>query len=373
MYINTGTGVGTGADTFVERMYFTVGTGDEVKYTNGTTIGEIATTYAKHIAVYKGRLYLGNVKQGSNTYPTRVIYGGVSDDDFSDPDYIDELGEPVTALKEYSGSLFIFSEDKLAAYDEYKLQVIPGSYGTTSSSTVKDVLGRLVWYNRGGVFMYQGGGSPQNISRRIQPWIEAVSDAEAVTAGVDGDDRYNLYIGDVTVDSTSYSDVVLRYDITLNAWDILPDRPFNHWARERSGGVFNVYASDIDQDRVWQVNSGRSLNGAEIESIWESAKLDLGQPDTYKNFYKAHVVFKPNGASEYFTLQYRLDGDSAWSNIGNTTNNVSVSGSDDIEVKKLEFPGNVQGKMIQFKLTHNSTGNGFNLYELNINNDELRT
>jgi len=99
----------------------------------------------------------------------------------------------------------------------------------------------------------------------------------------------------------------------------------------------------------------------------------MGQPDTTKNFYKAHLTFKPNGANEHFTLQYRLDGTSAWSNIGGTTDNVSVSGSDDIEVKKIEFPPNTQGKFIQFKLSHNSTGEGFNLYELNINNDELRT
>lgn len=373
MYINTGTGVGTGADTFVERMYFTLGLNDEVKYTEGSNIGKIANVYAKHIEVYKGRLYLGNVKQGTSEHSTRVLYGAVSDDDFTDPDFIDELGEPVTALKEYSGSLFIFSENKLAAYDEYKLQVIPGSYGTTSSATVQDVMGRLIWYNRGGVYMYQGGGSPQKISKRVQDWIEAISDAREVTAGVDEEDRYNLYIGDVTVGGVAYSDVVLRYDVTLNAWDILPDRPFKYWLRKRSGGVFEIYATDVDNDKMWRVNNGRSLNGAEIESIWQSAKLDLGQPDTLKNFYKAHVVFKPQGVNEYFTLQYRLDGATGWSNIGNTTSNVSVSGSDDIEVKKLEFPANTQGKFIQFKLSHTSTGNGFNLYELNINNDELRS
>jgi hypothetical protein len=373
MYINTGTGIGTGADTFIERMYFTLGLNDEVKYTEGSTIGEIANVYAKHIEAYKGRIYLGNVKQGSKAHPTRVLYGAVSDDDFTDPDFIDELGEPVTALKEYSGSLFIYSENKLAAYDEYKLQVIPGSYGTTSSATVQDVMGRLVWYNRGGVYMYQGGGSPQEISKRVQDWIEAISDAKEVTAGVDEEDRYNLYIGDVTVGGVAYSDVVLRYDVTLNAWDILPDRPFKYWLRKRSGGVFEIYATDVDQDRMWRVNNGRSLNGAEIESVWQSAKLDMGQPDTLKNFYKAHVVFKPQGVNEYFTLQYRLDGATGWNNIGNTTSNVSVSGSDDIEVKKLEFPGNTQGQFIQFKLSHNSTGHGFNLYELNINNDELRS
>jgi hypothetical protein len=372
MYINTGTGVGTGADSFVERMYFTVGLDDEVKFTNGSSIGEIANTYAKHIEAYKSRLYLGNVKQGTKTFPSRVIYSDISSDTFDNLSFIDDFGEPVTALKEYSGSLFFFSENKLASYDEYKLQTIPGNFGTTSSETVQNVQGRLVWYNRSGVYIYAGGASPQNIGKRVQDWIEAIIDPREVTAGIDDEERYNLYIGDVTVDGTAYSDVVLRYDISLNAWDILPDRPFKYWVRQRSGGVYKIYATDVISDRMWQVNNGRTLNGDEIVSEWVSAKLDMGQPDTYKNYYEAFVVFKPSGASEFMSLQYRLDGATGWNNIGNTLNNISVSGSDDIEGKRLVFPKNVQGKMIQFKLGHTSNEYGFNLYEINIKGDELR-
>jgi len=192
------------------------------------------------------------------------------------------------------------------------------------------------------------------------------------TGGIDEEERYNLYIGDVTVDGVAYEDVVLRYDISLNAWDILPDRPFKYWVRQRSGGVYVIYATDVDNDKVWQVNNGRTLNGEEIVSEWQSAKLDMGQPDTYKNFYEAFVVFKPTGASEYLSLQYRLDGATGWNNIGGTTNNVDLSGGDDIEGVRLGFPSNVQGKMIQFRLGHTSSGNGFTLYELNIKGDELR-
>ena len=76
MYINTGTGVGTGADTFVERMYFTLGLNDEVKYTEGSNIGKIADVYAKHIEVYKGRIYLGNVKQSTNELLQGCYFGG---------------------------------------------------------------------------------------------------------------------------------------------------------------------------------------------------------------------------------------------------------------------------------------------------------
>ena len=372
MYVNTGTGVGTGADEFEERVYIAQGLGDEVKYTDGTNIGEIAGVFAKHIDVYKSRIFLGNITQNSKTYPSRVIVSAISSDDFGEGDYIDEMGEPITALKSYSGSIFFFSENKMAAYDDYKLQVLPGNFGTTNSSTVQEVMSRLIWYNRSGVFMYAGGGLPQKISKKVQGWIDAITNASEVTAHVDEEDRYNLYIGNVTYEGVSYSNVVLRYNVDLNAWDILPDRPFKYGTRQRSGGVFVVYASDTTQDRVWKVNSGRSLNGTTILSEWESAKLDLGQPDTYKNFYEAHVTYKPQNVNEYFTLQYRLDGNKTWLNTEGTTSNISVTGTNDIETKRLMFPGGTFGKMVQFKLSHSSTGNGFNLYEIMIEHDELR-
>ena len=366
MYIDPGSG------SFVERMYFTTGLGGTLKYTDGTSISEVADIYAKHIAVYKSRIYLGDVKQGTESFPSRVIYSGVSTHDFDGSSFIDDFGEPITALKEYSGSLFFFSENKLAAYDEYKLQTIPGNFGTTSSHSVQTVQSNLVWYNRSGVYMYAGGMAPQNISKRVQSWIEAIVDPHSVTAGVDSQERYNLYIGDVTVEGVNYKDVVLRYDLSLNAWDILPDRPFKYWLRQRAGGVYKAYATDVSEDKVWQVNEGTSLNGVPIESEWVSAKLDMGQPDTYKNFYKAYIVFRPTGVDEHLSLEYRLDGTKAWSKIEGTQENVPLEGSDDVKVVRLQFPGGVQAKMIQFRLKHTSDVSGFNLYEININGDELR-
>lgn len=371
MYINTGTGVGTGADTFSERMYFCLGLNDKVKYTTGVAIGEVADVYAKHMEVYRDRLYLGGVRVKNETQPFRVMFSEINDDDFRSTDYFDSMNEPISALCEYAGNLMIFSENKLATWDEYSLKEVPGTFGTTSSYSVQKVQGRLIWYNRGGVFMYTGSELPTNIGKRVQPWLDAIVDAREVTAGIDEEDRYNLYIGDVTVDDVTYEDVVLRYNVALNQWDMLPDRPFKYWVKQRGGGVNIPYATDVDNDKVWKVNSSRALNGEVILSEWQSAKLDLAKPDSYKNFYKAWVTFKPQGVNEFFTLQYRLDGATGWNNIGNTTSNVSVSGSDDIEVKRLDFPPNVQGKMIQFKLSHSSSGNGFNLYDITVDGDEL--
>lgn len=373
MYINPGSGIGTGADSFEERVYFSVGLDSALKYTDGSSVSEVADIYAKHLEVYKSKIYLGNVRQGADTYPSRIIYSDISSDDFGAESYIDAFGEPITALKEYSGSLFIFSEDKLAAYDEYKLQTIPGNFGTTSASTVQSSKGRLLWYNRSGVFIYAGSEIPQIVSKGVSKWIESILDPREVTAGIDSEERYNLYIGNVVVDGENYEDVVLRYDISLNAWDILLDRPFKYWVRQRAGGVYRVYATDTSSPRVWRVGEGSSLNGGDIESEWISSKLDVGQPDTIKNFYEAHITFKPSGAEEYLSLEYRLDGSKPWRQIGGTLENVLLSGSNDIETVRLVLPPNTQGKMIQFKLGHTSSRDGFNIYELMIKADELRS
>lgn len=372
MYINTGTGIGSGADTFVERMYIASGLDDNVRYTNGTSITALANIYAKHIESYKGRIYLGNVKQGSATHPIRVMYSDTTVDDFPSNNYFDDMSEPITALKEYAGSLFVFSQNKLAAYDGYRLQVIPGNYGTTSQESVQIVEGKMIWYNRGGVFMYAGSSLPQDISRKINDFIQAITDATAVTAGIDGEGRYNLYIGNVTVDGTSYNKVVLRYDAVINSWDILPDRPFKYWITQKSGGVFKAYASDVADDKVWLVGGSQALNSSAMVSEWVTSKLDSGEPDTYKDYRKVYITYKPTNKSEYLTVQYRVNGDTSWSNIGGTTNNISLLGTQTVKTSELILPKATNAKMIQFKISHSSSANGFEIYEITPVYDERK-
>lgn len=367
-FINTGTGVGTAAGTFVERLYVTQGIEGTVKYTTGTNISSLANTYAKHLEVYKGRLYLGNVKTGSNTYPSRVIFSEVSKDSFPDNNYFDDMGEVIVGLKEYSGALFVFTQDKVAAWDEYSLTVLNTNGGTTNKQTVQVSESRMLWYNRGGVYMYAGGTEATLISRPVQDWIVAISNANEVTAGLDPRGRYCLYIGDVTLNSTNYSNVVLRYDILINAWDVLVDRPFKYWTRNKAAGVYETYATNPDGQEVWQTDLGYALNGSAQGSVYQTPKLfgAAENVDDIKNAYEVQVVYKPTGASEYLTAQYRVGGTGNWSNVEGTTSNVSLSGTDDIKVQRLIIPSKAAGKFVELKLSHSSSGAGLNIYGLNL-------
>lgn len=371
-FVNTGTGVGSGADTFIERLYMSQELSQGViKFTTGTSISGVADIYAKHLAEYKGRLYAGNVKQGSNTHNTRVIYTDVSGENFPDDNYFDDMGEPIRALKVFSGALFVFTENKVAYYDEYKLTPLNSDGGTTNAETVQVTEGRLLWYNRGGVYMYAGGTEGTLISRPVVDWLDAITDATAVTGGLDSKGRYCLYIGDVTVNGTAYSDAVLRYDVLINAWDLLTDRPFKYWTRNKAGGVYEVYVTNPDGQEVWQADYETSIGGSAQASYYETPLL-YGSPenaDDYKNAYRVEMTYKPTNQSEYITVKYRTDGTGTWNAIGGTSNNIPLTGTDEIKTHELVLPSNVRGKFLQLQFTHSSSVDGFKIYNINLKYD----
>ena len=216
--------------------------------------------------------------------------------------------------------------------------------------------------------MYAGGTEGTLISRPVEDWLNVVVNAEEVTGGLDSRGRYCLYIGDVTYAGTSYSDVVLRYDVLLNAWDVLVSRPFKYWTRNKAGGVYEVYTTNPDGQEVWQIDLGYALNGSAQGSVYQTPKL-FGSPENVediKNAYEIQVVYKPSNASEYLTAQYRIGGTGNWSAIEGSSNNVSLSGTDEIKVERLILPPKAAGKFVELKLSHSSSGAGFNLYGLNL-------
>jgi len=368
-FINTGTGVGTAAGTYVERMYISQGlSSGTIKYTTGASISSIANYYAKHLEIYKGRIYAGNVKVSSSTYPSRIIFSEVAKDTFPDNNYIDDFGEGIIRLKEFSGTLFVFGQNKVAAWDEYSLKFLNVNGGTTNGATVQATESRLLWYNRGGVYMYAGGVEATLISRPVTDWLECVTDATTVTGGLDSYGRYCLYLGDVTYSGTAYTDVVLRYDILLNSWDLLINRPFKYWARNKAGGIYEVYTTNPDGQQVWQADTGYALNGSAQGSVYQTPKLfgAAEHVDNVKTAYEAQVTFKPTNVADYITAQYRIGGTGTWSNIEDTTSNISLSGTDEIKVQRLILPSKASGKFVEFKLSHSASGSGYQIYGLNL-------
>ena len=186
----------------------------------------LATLKPKYCCVWEDRLYWLN-DNSSTKYPSRIGWSelptgtplaltfGANNWADVNPDDNDEItwGEP------FGNRLLIFKNKAL--YRWTFGQVEPDKIidqGTPQGKTVKQVAGICFFSNEFGVWAYTEG-QPKLISRKMQPFINAVTDWSATLAEVDND-HYNLYLGDVTVDSTAYSNVMLVYTISIGAWHI---------------------------------------------------------------------------------------------------------------------------------------------------------
>lgn len=89
-------------------------------------------------------------------------------------------------------------------------------------------LGITFFVNRHGAWAYTSG-YPKNIGRKIQPFFDAITDANisGIRTGIDSDHFYIYPGADVTVDGRTYRNPVFVYTISLDAWtiDTLYDAP----------------------------------------------------------------------------------------------------------------------------------------------------
>lgn len=327
----------------------------------------VSNVRGTHAAYFKGRAYLGNVSDGTNTYNNRLVWSerlNPSNWDF-DTDFIDEPNSPITGLYVYGSKLYVFTLDAVYTYDEYVFGQVPSALGTPSEKSIASTEGRLIWFNNDGVYMLAGESLPILVSKPVQSFIEAVVDPEGVVAGIDKLGRYKLCIGDVTVDGQSLTDVCLNYDVTTNAWTWETDKPFSAMTEYDSSGSRVLYAGKNDDRQVYEIDSGTSNDGSAIASTFTTPYIGIDKPEDRKTFTHLYVTYKPTGASEYISVEYRTEYDATWQQVGDTANNIDMSGSSHISLEELNL-NKLSGKFVQFRFTHSSSSAGFEIYNIRL-------
>jgi len=208
---------------------------DLTTWAGGGAANCMLTYKFKYICIWEDRIYVLN-DNTTNKKPSRIswsslpisgnpltvtwAYNGTTDagKDAADinPDDNDEItwGEP------FGKRLLIFKTKGL--YNWTFGQVEPDKIidvGTPQGRTVKQTQGLCFFANEEGVYSYNGESQPILISKKVQPFIDAISDFTSLRAEVDSD-HYKLYIGDVTVDGKTYSNTMLVYCLSVNGWHI---------------------------------------------------------------------------------------------------------------------------------------------------------
>lgn len=271
--------------TFVDKVFRVNGTekvsssSDLSTWTNvDTPDTNLPDLKPKYGCVWEDRVYVAN-ENGTTKYPSRIFWSSLPSSAGAltwviTTDYADinpDDNDSITWIEPFGTKLLVFKSFGL--YRWTFGQVEPDKIidiGTHQGRTVKQMHGICFWADHVGAYAYTGTSMPKLISKKIQKWFDAIPSGNNWTnmrAEVD-EDHYYLYIGDVTVDNVAYTNVLLVYTISLDAWHI-ETYPFEimMMARVESGTYgsigFNegVYIGD-DDGFIYQLNFSNPTSSA---------------------------------------------------------------------------------------------------------------
>lgn len=310
--------------TFLDYIYAVNGT-DAIKSWDGSPSSNWGTTNLTNAP--NGSLianYLDHLRiSGNSTYKSRLYSSSIPASDYTiswagagveaDRDYIDinpDDNDEITGLMNM-GTLLVFKKRGLYTWNGKATeadQVI--DIGAVNQEVIKKVRGVTYFFGEtkdsGAIFAYSGT-YPEEISKPVRKWIDAVATTSYDDMGaIVDDDNYILSIGDVTYEGVSYSNVGLRLNVSNQTWStiFLPDKPLLSTERIQSDGTRTViFGNDAGEVHTW--NSGNTFNGTAINVIIRTKELEWGSRSMIKTINNFAVYSSaPQGA----TLQVRVDG-----------------------------------------------------------------
>jgi len=311
--------------TFADRVIRFNGT-DSMKVFNGTdwaTTGtpinpDQMTVATKYGEGFKARVYT----TGGNANPDRVYYSSVISssgnitwtpaDNFVDIQPND--GENVSGLKRYATQLLVFKPNYI-----YRLTTTVADpdplikVGTRSQESIVDGKDGVYFHHDSGFYKYSGG-MPEEISRPISDFVNAVplSFYQNISGWKDLDHIY-WNVGDLIVDGVSFTNIVARYTISSKVWTVYSYATELKWGCDFNDGstLYQIVGDEVG--KVYKLNQGATDNGTAISYDLETKWYELGSVSERKTINDMIAICEKAQGS---ILMYKIDGGTNWENIG---------------------------------------------------------
>lgn len=311
--------------------------------TTSTSTNITSMPSAKYVKRYRDRLFVANCDISATAYPFRVYYsdlpiaGAIAwtvATNFFDVDY----SEAITGLGE--------NWDRLMVFTEYSAYMVTGvsplvkkkvwDIGCSNHRTIRNSGQYMIWANRDGVWMSAGGADPVNVSGRVKDFIDFSNMTNAFAEVVD--EEYHIYLGSVTVNGVTYSNLTLILNIPSMTWrwhEYFDG--FSIFGKFYSAGQDFLYmgATDGEVHQLGKYTDTTLVNtddGQPIHSWFQTGAISFGTPAERKEikkmfayadkaqglFLKARIVdannqgvteFKPLGELTKYINEFQVNPD----------------------------------------------------------------
>jgi len=298
--------------------------------------------------VYKSRVYLfgDTTKEGD---PSRLFFSTVIDSQGSitfDPttNFVDINpgdGEGGTGLKRFALELLCFKPNYIYRFRTSGTDPDPLiKIGTRSNESIVEGKRGLYFHYDSGFFRYTGG-YPEEISRSINDFVEAIPFSQFKNIVAWKDDNHIYWsIGGITIReekiTTTFKNVVIRYTESSDIWTI-----YSYANQIRRGMTYNSGdngASSIviatDHGVVAAFNTGTTDFGEPIHYWLRTKFYDYGAISFSKVVQDiVGICEKAQG----MTLMYQVDEDPKWKTLGQLKTFRNEFLNNDIRFSRIRF------------------------------------
>ena len=325
----------TSNKTSTNKQRFTkyrIGTTEKIAGVDGTNFPFIydATNYvpltdaptdvqgASHIAFFKNHLFFAKGDVLSFTSP-------YTDNDFNPANGAGNIsvGTDITGLIAFREQLIIFSENKIErlvgnTLADFILQPITDNIGCVDSDTIKEVAGDIVFLGPDGIRSLSSTDKigdfnlaiiAKTIQKQVTDLITTNQTFSSVT--IKSKSQYRLLGHNESITSENATGILgtqlAGTEGTMFGWAEL--RGFKAFVADSN---YNQQAETIIfanlDGYVYQMESGNSLDGANIQASFATPFVPLNDPQLRKTVYKMHLYTDPSGSiSIDANLKFDLD------------------------------------------------------------------
>ncbi len=266
-----------------------------------------------------------------------------------------QSGETMTGIFEVPRALLIFTENTITRiYGATSLDAYPAyNVGTYSQESIVQTKTGIFFHHSSGIYQFDYGGQPVEISRRIIDFIQAIprDNYENIIGVWDGFDAVEWAIGEIEVEGQVFTNCVIRYTISTQVWTVY----------DYVGNYITAMISFDDGDELVH------LMGTDVG---KTGALDVGFTDFEEPFYFEYIdrwrafsnmyaeiktitgfnVYSENAAGTNMYYQIQKQGANVWAPIDTVDeNNQSLfpnGSTDDFDVIRLRLAGTTKGTQI---------------------------
>lgn len=251
-----------------------------------------------------------------------------------------ELGDGGVLIGKHKSIYALFGYTR----DNFVIDLVDSQRGVVNHASMGFVKPFGIFVSPSGVFRYQAGDLPENISLPIQEIFEEEVDKTQL-AKCSAMVRNREYI--LTLPAKEGSDIVLVYYVDGNRW--------SRWT-EPSGRYFTDYSETLegflyakeDDNTVRLYGSARGKDiGVSFETYLTTVELDAGLPEIDKYFGDLYIIFRTAKEDYQVSVEVTLN-----DNYNKTiaTNEVIPSGGK--KQKVLRVPVGREARFMEVTLTH---------------------